>query len=339
MGFKLKNVADRLKEIAETNDSEDVARAIKTVSAYSFKDRLAEMENASVYETPGDDDDQYCANCGNTGYSLATTGEKCPNCSDEEGETENKDEAWNRIADRVDAREGGVDDDAELAQMGKNAGLEETGDDEETGSALDRVIDRCKRSGEGGPIDRVVDRVASRNSDGLGDDPWGIGEGDEDAGVPDDIQMGQEEGPRDRIHDRVEARGGVGGQGLGEDGIDDWKEKHDTGEGDPDEPGFGEEYNNDADQEFDDAVTRGYEDSGKRFGEEPVEEDEAGHPLPSPNDGYEGDVDSNQILDVLESAYDAIKNGDGGNSGEEFADVLEEIADLMKKLQFDGGHI
>lgn len=186
MGFKLKNVLDQLKEIAENNDSEDVARAIKTASAYSFKDRLAEMEagdkvietdqgvySQAVDETPGDDDDQYCANCGNTGYSLDTTGEECPQCGEGEGEASNKDEAWDRIADRVDAREGD-DDDAELEQMGKNAGIEETGDDEAIGSALDRVIDRCKRSGTGGPVDRVVDRVASRNSDDLGGDPWAL---------------------------------------------------------------------------------------------------------------------------------------------------------------------
>ncbi len=292
--MKLKNVLDQLKEIAENNPSEDVARAIQTASAYSFKDRLAEMEagdkiietdqgvySQAVEETSDEGEEQFSPN--------------------DEGEGDFADEAFDRIADRVENRHSGEgDDDAELAQMGKNAGLEETGDEEEMGSALDRVVDRCKRSGDGGPVDRIVDRVASRNSDGLGDDPWGIGETETEAAddfVPDDIQVG--EGPRDRIHDRVAARGGIGGeQGLGED--------------------------------------------------------EAGHPLPSPNDGYEDeDNEWNEFVGGLHSTLETLQRLEIGSDDyseiisvdederEELKQALLGLGALATRLDElgDGGHI
>lgn len=204
--MELKNVLDQLKAIAETNESEDVARAIETADKYSFKDRLAVAEGASVYETeeddneisqgdvddffggkdettvsetPGDDDDQYCAVCGNTGKRLDQADTPCPNCSDEGedgeldqmtknagigecGDDSGADAAFDRIADRVDARKGdeiapdnteqsqdpwgiGDGDDAEVEEDTSQAG----------GSALDRVQQRAHRSGEGGPLDRL----------------------------------------------------------------------------------------------------------------------------------------------------------------------------------------
>lgn len=191
----LYNVLDKLKAIAETNDSEDVAAAIEQVDAYSFKARLKEAESASIYdqddiddfmggpdettvgkkvdETPGADD-QYCATCGNTGEDLSQAGVACPNgCGGEaEGGT---DEAWGRIHDRVEDRNGSSMDD-----LGDDPwGLGEDGveDVEDTSGALDRVQDRSQRSGDGGPVDRVQDRVEARGgADDLGEDPWALGD-------------------------------------------------------------------------------------------------------------------------------------------------------------------
>ena len=220
MGFELKNVIDQLKEIAENNDSEDVARAIETAGAYSFKDRLAEMEAGDsvirddivsgnlLAETPGDDEGgQYCARCGNTGYALDQVGVACPNCDEGEGEMADAekrksneaandpwgigetcgadhdaaDEAFDRIADRVEARHGdeGSDDmgfDADTddgsEDMGADAAANDPwgiGDGDEAveeapkdGNAVDRVQQRAERSGTGGPIERVQDRHSER---------------------------------------------------------------------------------------------------------------------------------------------------------------------------------
>ena len=209
MGYKLQNVLDQLKDIAENNDSEDIANAIATADAYSFKDRLAEMEDGDTVirddivsgnilaETPGDDEGgQYCANCGNTGFSLATTGEPCPNCDEGKGEAKDKedrdisamsanagigetcgadhdaaDEAFDRIADRVEARHGdeGSDDmgydantDAENDPWGIGDGDEAVEEAPKDGSAVDRVQQRAERSGTGGPIERVQDRHEER---------------------------------------------------------------------------------------------------------------------------------------------------------------------------------
>ena len=227
---ELYNVLDKLKEIAESNDSEDVAAAIEQLDAYSFKGRLAEMEKANsgkvlkencssvlsdeeiqivhrflrneidelpgdmeaklvdfyadeipygwlngddgtpqdwlfnkldmeygdevfgegekvdydekdiddffggpdstkvneedpwcLGETPGDDDDQYCAVCGNTGQRLDQADTPCPNCADDnpygtEGNgyddyrldhDEDEVSALKRVTDRVAERNGG----------------------------------------------------------------------------------------------------------------------------------------------------------------------------------------------------------------------------------------
>ena len=224
--MKLKNVLDQLTAIAETNDSEDVARAIATTNAYSFKDRLTiaerveDSEGASdagmhwdedmgryiddeepgsgseidrdLEETPGDDDDQYCALCGNTGYRLDQSGVACPNCSEGDGEAKAK-------------------EDREIGEMGKNAGIEGACGDED---AIEGDGDADEA------FDRIADRVASRNGDGLGDDPWGMGgegEGEDElmAGadpdsVPDDVQMNKAGSALDRVQQRAQ-RSGEGG--------------------------------------------------------------------------------------------------------------------------------
>jgi len=201
--MKMKNVLDQLKAIAETNDSEDVARAIQTADKYSFKDRLAEMEGASVYETEEDDndisqgdvddffggkdetnvsetpgdDDQYCAVCGNTGTRLDQKDVPCPNCSDED--------------------EG---DDGELDQMSKNAGIGECGDDSTADEAFDRIADRVDaRKGDG--------EIAPDNTE-QNQDPWGIGDGD-DAEVEEDTSQ-DGGGALDRVQQRAH-RSGEGG--------------------------------------------------------------------------------------------------------------------------------
>lgn len=185
--MEMKNVLDQLKTIAEDNDSEDIARAIETADKYSFKDRLKEAEDASVYgqediddfmggpdettigkkvdETPGDDDDQYCATCGNTGERLDQADTPCPNCTDDEGEG-GADDAFDRISDRVDARGGnedGLGDDPWGIGDGDDAEVEE--DSAQAGAgALDRVVDRSHRAGDGGPIDRVQTRHSERRA-------------------------------------------------------------------------------------------------------------------------------------------------------------------------------
>lgn len=199
----MKNVLDQLKKIAETNDSEDVARAIGTVSSHqrevrnmTFKDRLALAETRdgfdadgnyvgsehqdpdrdedeqqfsdedldSVSETPGGDGDQYCALCGNTGYRLDTRGEPCPNCGEGEYEQGEHDKG-----NREPANEDGMDGVAD---------------------AWGRIADRVSTRDEGG--NRPPDDTQA--SDGPGNDPWGIGEG-EDEGFdadtdPDSEDMG-----------------------------------------------------------------------------------------------------------------------------------------------------
>jgi len=161
--MEMKNVLDQLRAIAENgNQSEDVARAIQTADKYSFKDRLKEAEGASVYgesedetveETPGDDDDQYCATCGNTGQRLDQADTPCPNCSDSEGDSD----AFGNIHARVQARNGGGDDfgDDPWGIGDGDDGEEAVESTEQEGSALDRVQQRARRSGEGGPLDRL----------------------------------------------------------------------------------------------------------------------------------------------------------------------------------------
>ncbi len=223
MGYKLQNVLDQLKDIAENNDSEDVAAAIKTADAYSFKDRLAEMEKTNeeqldeflpalaaaaagtvignvlsgdddeVSESPGDDD-QYCALCGNTGYRLDTKGEPCPNCDEGEGEAK-------------------ANEDAEISTMSANAGIPETcgADHDAADAAFDRIADRVDaRHGDEGGDDMGFDADTDDGSEDMGadaaaNDPWGIGDGDEAV----------EEAPKDgsaveRVQQRAE-RSGTGG--------------------------------------------------------------------------------------------------------------------------------
>ena len=154
--MEMKNVLDQLRAIAENgNQSEDVARAIQTADKYSFKDRLKEAEGASVYgesedetveETPGDDDDQYCATCGNTGQRLDQADTPCPNCSDSEGDID----AFGNIHARVQARNGGGDDfgDDPWGIGDGDDGEEAVESTEQEGSALDRVQQRARRSGD-----------------------------------------------------------------------------------------------------------------------------------------------------------------------------------------------
>jgi len=194
---ELYNVLDKLREIAESgNDSEDVAAAIEQVESYTFKDRLKEAEDASIYnqgdvddffggpdettvgkqnkksndatddvtETPGDDD-QYCATCGNTGEDLSQSGVACPNgCGDEVGDEAGGagGDAFDRIHDRVDARGGSGMDDLGDDPWGIGDGDVEEDTSQAGGSALDRVTDRSHRAGDGGPVDRVRGRHDER---------------------------------------------------------------------------------------------------------------------------------------------------------------------------------
>lgn len=165
----MQNVLDQLKKIAENNDSEDVARAIEAADKYSFKDRLAEMEaipenDQGIYGQQGaiaaDDggagvpDDVQVSNEDEAGHPL-------PSADDGD---DGADDAFDRIADRVDARGGSSDDGLGDDPWGIGDGdeaVEECGDE---GSALDRVQQRAERSGEGGPVDRVQVRHEERRS-------------------------------------------------------------------------------------------------------------------------------------------------------------------------------
>jgi hypothetical protein len=251
---ELYNVLDKLKEIAESNDSEDVAAAIEQLDAYSFKGRLAEMEKANsgkvlkencssvlsdeeiqivhqflrneidelpgdmeaklvdfyadeipygwlngddgtpqdwlfnkldmeygdevfgegekvdydekdiddffggpdstkvneedpwcLGETPGDDDDQYCATCGNTGERLDQTGEPCPNCADDISDKYQQSDDISYYAD---------DDPENIDRDHQWPGKEE-----DEVSALKRITDRVAQRNGGQEVEEAVNPV------------------------------------------------------------------------------------------------------------------------------------------------------------------------------------
>ena len=102
-----------------------------------------------------------------------------------------------------------TDDDSE--DMGFDADTDEEGDDEDwiaNKNADERygpIDDVDDTSGEDSYRSRDIEAAyGPRGTDDLGDDPWGIGEGDEDAGVPDDIQISQDDDIDDFVPDDIQ---------------------------------------------------------------------------------------------------------------------------------------
>ena len=136
--MELQNVLDKLREIAENYESEDVSRAINTVNGYA---QLAEKDAKPDFaDIDGD-------------------GDKCEpmkKAADEVEESEDDFDQFKAANDKLNGNGSpSIYPDAE-----GDAEVEESGD--EGGSALDRVRDRATRSGEGGPVDRIQSRRAER---------------------------------------------------------------------------------------------------------------------------------------------------------------------------------
>lgn len=176
--MEMKNVLDQLKAIAENgNQSEDVARAIQTADKYSFKDRLKEAEGASVY---GED-----------------SGSK-PDYIDADGDGDKSEPMKKAFKDKqVDETPG--DDDQYCATCGN------------TGQRLDQADTPCPNcsdsEGDGDAFGNIHARVQARNGgdDDLGQDPWGIGDGEEA------VEETEQEGSAvDRVQQRAQ-RSGEGG--------------------------------------------------------------------------------------------------------------------------------
>lgn len=186
--MEMKNVLDQLKAIAENgNQSEDVARAIQTADKYSFKDRLKEAEGASVY---GEGEDM--------GFDADT-------------DDESEDMGFDASTDDDDIEETPGDDDQYCATCGN------------TGQRLDQADTPCPNcsdsEGDGDAFGNIHARVQARNGgeDDLGQDPWGIGDGDEaveeteqEGSAVDRVQQraqrSGEGGPLDRLHTKKEEK-------------------------------------------------------------------------------------------------------------------------------------
>ena len=95
------------------------------------------------------------------------------------------------------------DGDMEYGEPAQGQSFDATGVGSEEGA---EVIDDLSGAADEA-FDRIADRVAGRggNDDGLGDDPWGIGDGDEEV-----EECGQEGSALDRVQDRA-VRSGDGG--------------------------------------------------------------------------------------------------------------------------------
>jgi hypothetical protein len=170
--MEMKNVLDQLKQIAETNDSEDVAAAIEQVDAYSFKERLKEAEKKADKDYDGDGEIE----SGTDEYKGSR--DKAIKKAVKEGESAS-------IYDQGDIDDffGGEDETTvDKVKETEDEGEEEVAaaDDEEVAAddeggeeALD--IGDPNHGGGGDAFDRIHDRVEARG--GVHDtDPWGLGD-------------------------------------------------------------------------------------------------------------------------------------------------------------------